>query len=155
LANCYLKAITKAKRRVTLSLLGLGMLDETEVETIPDAEIVTEQQAMQIEVQTVEEPLLDTLQIGAEWSVKKASVTNVEKKTKGDHKWWTIHIDHPAEQFTTFSETLATIAIDAYADDTPITALLEVKKKRDGNKIFNCKALAPYIYSEEFKNAQP
>jgi hypothetical protein len=33
LANCYLKAITKAKRRVTLSLLGLGMLDETEVAT--------------------------------------------------------------------------------------------------------------------------
>ena len=30
-ANARLKALTKAKRRATLSLLGLGMLDETEV----------------------------------------------------------------------------------------------------------------------------
>lgn len=39
LANAYLKAITKSKRRVTLSICGLGLLDETEVETIPDAKI--------------------------------------------------------------------------------------------------------------------
>lgn len=37
-ANALLKAITKAKRRVTLSLAGLGWLDETEVETIPGAQ---------------------------------------------------------------------------------------------------------------------
>lgn len=36
-ANAILKAITKAKRRVTLSMCGLGMLDETEVETVPSA----------------------------------------------------------------------------------------------------------------------
>lgn len=36
-ANAIMKAETKAKRRATLDLLGLGMLDETEVETIPDA----------------------------------------------------------------------------------------------------------------------
>jgi hypothetical protein len=34
LANAFLKCETKAKRRVTLSICGLGMLDETEVETI-------------------------------------------------------------------------------------------------------------------------
>lgn len=37
LANAYLKAETKAKRRVTLSICGLGFLDETEVQSIPDA----------------------------------------------------------------------------------------------------------------------
>jgi hypothetical protein len=37
LANCLMKAETKAKRRATLSLCGLGLLDETEVETIPGA----------------------------------------------------------------------------------------------------------------------
>lgn len=37
LANAYMKAETKAKRRVTLSICGLGLLDETEVETIPGA----------------------------------------------------------------------------------------------------------------------
>jgi len=36
-ANAIMKAITKAKRRVTLSIVGLGWLDETEVETIPEA----------------------------------------------------------------------------------------------------------------------
>lgn len=37
-ANAFLKAVTKAKRRVTLSIAGLGFLDETEVEEdIPDA----------------------------------------------------------------------------------------------------------------------
>ena len=34
LANAMMKAETKAKRRVTLSLCGLGMLDETEVDTL-------------------------------------------------------------------------------------------------------------------------
>lgn len=37
LANALMKAETKAKRRVTLSICGLGMLDETELSTIPDA----------------------------------------------------------------------------------------------------------------------
>lgn len=36
LANALMKAETKAKRRVTLSICGLGMLDETEVENIQD-----------------------------------------------------------------------------------------------------------------------
>jgi len=35
LANALMKAETKAKRRVTLSLAGLGWLDETELATIP------------------------------------------------------------------------------------------------------------------------
>ena len=34
-ANTVMKAITKAKRRVTMSICGLGFLDETEVEDIP------------------------------------------------------------------------------------------------------------------------
>lgn len=41
LANAMMKAETKAKRRVTLSLCGLNMLDESEVETIPTAKKVT------------------------------------------------------------------------------------------------------------------
>lgn len=35
--NAEMKAVTKAKRRLTLSLCGLGWLDESEVETIPEA----------------------------------------------------------------------------------------------------------------------
>lgn len=36
LANATMKAETKAKRRATLSICGLGILDETELETIPN-----------------------------------------------------------------------------------------------------------------------
>lgn len=38
LANAMMKTETKAKRRVTLSICGLGMLDETEVESIKATE---------------------------------------------------------------------------------------------------------------------
>lgn len=37
LCNAMMKGITKSKRRTVLSACGLGMLDETEVETIPGA----------------------------------------------------------------------------------------------------------------------
>ena len=37
LANALMKAETKAKRRVTLSICGMGWMDETEVETVPQA----------------------------------------------------------------------------------------------------------------------
>ncbi len=39
-ANALMKAETKAKRRVTLSICGLGMLDESEVETLPGAQVM-------------------------------------------------------------------------------------------------------------------
>jgi len=38
LANAMMKSETKAKRRVTLSICGLGMLDESELEGTPGAE---------------------------------------------------------------------------------------------------------------------
>lgn len=45
LGNVIMKSVTKSKRRVTLSLCGLGMLDETDVETIPEAKPFTQQTA--------------------------------------------------------------------------------------------------------------
>jgi hypothetical protein len=52
--NALMKAVTKAKRRLTLSICGLGMLDETEISSIPDATPV------QVDVETgeVEQPKL-------------------------------------------------------------------------------------------------
>jgi hypothetical protein len=40
MANAIMKAETKAKRRVTLSICGLGIMDETEVETTPAVRVV-------------------------------------------------------------------------------------------------------------------
>ena len=37
LANAFMKASTKSKRRVTLSVCGLGLLEESELETVRDA----------------------------------------------------------------------------------------------------------------------
>jgi hypothetical protein len=56
LANALLKATTKAIRRSVLAHVGLGMLDETEVETIPEARrdsiVVTEDpKAIEVEEQ--------------------------------------------------------------------------------------------------------
>lgn len=41
LANAFMKAETKAKRRATLSICGLGMLDESELETLPPMALIT------------------------------------------------------------------------------------------------------------------
>jgi len=51
LANLQMKAITKAKRRVTLSICGLGFLDESEIDSIPNAQPVAspEQEAIMTE----------------------------------------------------------------------------------------------------------
>ncbi len=40
LCNAMMKAETKAKRRATLDLLGLGILDELETESLPNAAVV-------------------------------------------------------------------------------------------------------------------
>jgi hypothetical protein len=53
-ANAMMKAETKAKRRVTLSICGLGMLDETEVETVQGATVVAETPV--VEAAVVESP---------------------------------------------------------------------------------------------------
>ena len=63
LANAILKATTKAIRRSVLAHCGLGMLDETEVETIPQARVepmvVTETPAP-IAVEEKPEPIVTT-----------------------------------------------------------------------------------------------
>ncbi len=57
-ANAIMKAITKAKRRVTLSICGLGFLDESEIDSIPGAQqiappeddaVMTEQEALTLQ----------------------------------------------------------------------------------------------------------
>ena len=55
LANSIMKAETKAKRRATLSICGLGFLDESEIETIPGAQIavVTDSTKEEIDVDAV------------------------------------------------------------------------------------------------------
>jgi hypothetical protein len=48
LANLLMKSETKAKRRATLSICGLGWLDETEIESIPQAHVVTAEEMHEV-----------------------------------------------------------------------------------------------------------
>lgn len=56
LANACMKAETKAKRRVTLSICGLGWLEESEIETIPGAHKVSGEVATTLEKATSVSP---------------------------------------------------------------------------------------------------
>lgn len=56
LANAFMKAETKAKRRVTLSICGLGLTDESEVESIPNTVVVGEKE---ISVEPVKRNLIN------------------------------------------------------------------------------------------------
>jgi len=61
LANALMKAETKAKRRATLDLLGLGLLDETEADTIPGAvQIPVQTDATVIEPEQPSAPIAQT-----------------------------------------------------------------------------------------------
>ena len=103
LANALMKANTKAKRRCTLSLCGLGWLDESEVETIAGAELVADpqdgQQHLALEqttqvAETQVEPTQDEKEKAAfkAWcdrfnSAAETSVAQVEKV-------WTLVLRH-------------------------------------------------------------
>jgi len=58
LANAQMKAVTKGKRRLTLSLCGLGWLDETEIETIKDAKpvVVVQETGEIVDAEPVQQP---------------------------------------------------------------------------------------------------
>ena len=72
LANALMKTETKAKRRVTLSVCGLGSLDETEVDTIAGAERVALDQTGEIVRQALPAPATTPRQLSA----KRETPTN-------------------------------------------------------------------------------
>lgn len=82
--NALMKAVTKAKRRLTLSLCGLGWLDETEIETIPDARPVIVDNAtgeiLESKPKTVETPkAFDEIEFLKKWT-KPDSVSSMSRK---------------------------------------------------------------------------
>lgn len=73
-ANAMMKAITKAKRRVTLSICGLGFLDESEVKDIPQARVTV------VDMDTGE--ILDSEAKSAPQQRVKVSRAGMEKRIK-------------------------------------------------------------------------
>lgn len=104
LGNVQMKAVTKAKRRLTLSLCGLGWLDETEVDTIPSAKLVSVQ--------------VDTGEI-----VDSPSVENISQETG--------EVVKPIRLIDTMSDEAVTIASQRWNMSKP-EAAKELGKRKLG-----------------------
>jgi hypothetical protein len=84
LANAFLKAETKAKRRLTLSISGLGVIDETEAETIPGRMMSVEEAA---EPQGKEKGDFAAFQKALDAAKTKAAVEKIAARV--DSREWT------------------------------------------------------------------
>jgi hypothetical protein len=82
LANALMKAETKAKRRSTLSLLGLSMLDETEIETIPNAQPVPAPSVEKPKLSLVETAQADVVEVQAEEIKRDETDARIEEAKK-------------------------------------------------------------------------
>ncbi len=91
LCNAMKKCETQAKRRVTLSICGLGMLDETELENLPQENIVAIKPVV-TQVIDIQEPEVEFSQEAYDQSIKKISdcKTLTELKTV-----FTVAYKHP------------------------------------------------------------
>ena len=81
LANALMKAETKAKRRATLSICGLGMLDETEAESIPQQLVVEAPKRIALPAGTVQIVSVQTTQWGGDITVVDEHGVEVTHKT--------------------------------------------------------------------------
>lgn len=81
LANAMMKGTTKAKRRVTLSICGLGWSDETEIETIPTARPVNVTEHGEI----VEPPPPTVIERQPQQSAKQREASDHERAMKRLH----------------------------------------------------------------------
>ena len=77
LSNAIMKTETKAKRRATLSICGLGMLDETEVDSIPGAVKFDRESYVEAKVAELKAPAVVTV------PVPMPPTTNVTKRNVG------------------------------------------------------------------------
>lgn len=128
LANALMKAETKAKRRVTLSICGLGWLDEAEIE---DVSYTQAPEPMAPHPQFAEpqpaKPSADAPTDGAGPVVVSVRVAKKgTSATKGD---WTLFIVATSDgrEFSTFSESVAAKAKELLASNTTVS--IEAKEK--------------------------
>jgi len=109
LANAIMKSETKAKRRATLSVCGLGMLDESEIETIDNA------QKVNYDSKPIENLKSESLK-SKEDLIKEV---NEAKSTDGLLVLWNAnkHLHTDKEVLTAFGDAKAKFATPATPDD--------------------------------------
>ena len=116
LANALMKAETKAKRRVTLSICGLGMLDETETETI----------------RTDPPPLV--VEPTQPWPFppgESVYIQRIDPKRKGNHEWADVTI-HTGEVVIAKGAQMVALLEQIAQEQAPV--LLSLKENSKGNQ---------------------
>lgn len=157
LANGYMKCETKAKRRATLSICGLAMLDETEIDSIPNAKAVAVEEfhapaakpepkpmkAMTREERRNDvEELLSPIPVGADPVIGATAVAADDERTilarsvisiaetKSGKRVWRIDQDDEARPFAVLDERVASILEAQQAFD--VNSRVRVKARANG-----------------------
>jgi hypothetical protein len=134
LANAWMKAETKAKRRVTLSICGLGFLDESELESVRGARVVSASQAHSVAritsdagdtVHTATGEVLD-----AETVVRVKHIDSKSGKTTSgrEYTYWDVTFSD-GRTARTFSRTDGELAAEALEGGAEVRATLAPGKK--------------------------
>jgi hypothetical protein len=141
LANAIMKAETKSKRRATLSIVGLGWLDETETDTIPNARVGTVQdipteEAIASEAQPVAQPPPTPEPAPAVAEQPPANPTPASSKRANPNGpamkgWQRVYRD--AQTFGVEADTLAATATDQ--DVISAMAVLRARIVQRGNEV--------------------
>lgn len=125
LANALMKAETKAKRRVTLSICGMGLLDETEIETIPDARVTVVDDRGEIKPE-LPETKLDLTPVPVEDAPKMSlELAETETNSKGE-KYSDIDTDKLTHMFNAMNK-LATKTEDHIRKMAAIQTILQAR----------------------------
>jgi hypothetical protein len=134
LANAWMKAETKAKRRVTLSICGLGFLDESELESVRGARVVSASQAHS--VARITSDAGDTVNattgevIDADTVLRVKHVAPVSGKTTSgrEYTYWDVTFSN-GRTARTFSRTDGDLAAEALEGGAEVRATLTPGKK--------------------------
>lgn len=127
-ANAMMKAETKAKRRVTLSICGLGILDETEVETLrPDPPpLVVETKP--------ERPAPPEGYVYIE---------RIDGKRKGSFEWADVTVSS-GETYVAKGQMIPLLEQIAQ-DETPVDLVIETKKRKNGEEFTEIQEAHRYV----------
>jgi hypothetical protein len=146
-ANAMMKAETKAKRRVTLSICGLGLLDETEVDSIPDAQRDPVSPPLPIETVIADDPpdldeehaMDPTTGEVVDLQPDQFHIREVFSKRRGttNGRPWELFIVrvHTGAEFQTFDKKIVELCREAEREARPLQISTAPAKRGDGIEI--------------------
>jgi len=163
LANAFMKAVSKAKRRAVLSLCGLGMMDESEIETVKDLQHIPMPKSEEPEVVAVEPEVLDVEQpstvsepvppLVAEMGKTTFIPTKIDTRTaKNGNPFWVIF--HGVERYRTFSKTDSRITNEAIKSESELYVEYEIGKFGKEITLLRYKDPMKQVLSEEAESTE-